>query len=95
MTCLSHLPEFVVKTESEQDPLLRFLFVRSLEAFVAVLLEDRLLCPVRAIRIYLDLTASVSFCPHELFVPPIYPTRALLKTALSFFLCKPSLILHL
>ena len=92
---LSYLPEFVGKMESEQDPLPHFLFVRSLEAFVAVRLEDRLLCPVRAIRIYLDLTASVSLCPHDLFVSPTCLTRALSKDALSFFLSKSSLILRL
>ena len=85
---LSYLPEFVAKTESERDPLPRFLFVRSLEDFVAVLPEDRLLCLVRAIHIYLNLTASVSLCPHVFFVSPTCLIRASSTNALSFFLCK-------
>ena len=92
---LSSLPGFVVKAGSKWDPLPRFLFVRSLEAFVAILLKDRLLCPLRAIHIYLDLTASFSLCPHELFVSPTGPTRALSKNSLSFFLRESSLILRL
>ena len=64
----------------------RFFFVCSLEDFVGDLPEDRLLCPVRAIHIYLDLTVSVSPRPRSLFVSPSCPTRALSKNALSFFL---------
>ena len=57
-----------------------------MEDFVGDLPEDRLLCPVRAIHIDLDLTASVSPRPRSLFVSPSCPTRALSKNALSFFL---------
>ena len=64
---LSYLPEFVVKTESERNPLPQFFVVRSLEDFVGDLPEDRLLCPVRALRVYLKLTASVSSHPRSLF----------------------------
>ena len=78
---LSSLP-FVAKASSERYLLPHFLFVQSLEAFVAILLEDRLLYPAQAIRIYLDLTASFLLCPHEHFVSPTCPTRALLKNAL-------------
>ena len=81
---LSSLPGFVVKVSSERDPLPRFLFVRSLEALVAILLEDCLLCPAQAIHIFLDLTASFSLCPLELFVSPC-SRRALSKNALLFF----------
>ena len=81
---MSFFPEFVEKTESEWDPLPHFLFVRSLEDFVAVLREDRLGCPVPAIRFYLDLTVS-----------PAYPTRELSTNTLSFFLRRSSLILCL
>ena len=58
---LSYLPGFVTKASSERYPLPHFLFVRSLEAFVAILLEDRWLCPAWAIHIYLDLPASFCF----------------------------------
>ena len=92
---LSYLPEFVLKTESERDPSLRFIFVRSLEDFVAVLPVDCLLCLVQAIHIYLGLTALLSLCPHAFFVSPTCPTRALSTIALSFFLRRSSLILRL
>ena len=85
---LSYLPEFVAKTESERNPFPHFFLVRSLEDFVGDLPEDRLLCLVQAIRMHLDLTASVSPHPRALFVSPSCPTRALSKNALSFFLRK-------
>ena len=53
---LSYLPEFVAKTESEQNPLPRSFLVKSLLEFVGELPEECLLCPVRAVRSYLDLT---------------------------------------
>ena len=50
---LCYLPEFVAKTESEHNPIPRSFLVRSLAQFVGDLPEDYLLCPVRAVRIYL------------------------------------------
>ena len=58
---LSYLPWFVAKASSERHPLPHFLFVQSLEAFVAILLEDHGLYPAWAIHIYLDLPASFRF----------------------------------
>ena len=49
---------------------------------------DRLLCPARAVRIYLERTASIAPRSRSLFVSPSCPTRALSKNALSFFLRK-------
>ena len=83
---LSYLPEFVAKTESEHNPLPRLFVVKSLEDFVVDLPEGRLLCPVRAVRIYLERTASIAPRPRALFVSASCPTRALSKNALSFFL---------
>ena len=85
---LSYLPEFVAKTESERNPLPRFFVVRSLEEFVGDLPEERLLCPVRALRIFLDRTSSLTPRPRSLFVSPGCPSRALSKNALSYFLRK-------
>ena len=85
---LSNLPEFVSKTESEQNPIPRSFLVRSLSQFVGDLPEDRLLCPVRAVCIYLDLTSSISPRPLSLFVLPWVPSCSLSKNALSFFLCQ-------
>ena len=67
---LSYLPEFVAKTESERSPLPRSFLVRSLEEFVGDLPEDRLLCPVRAVRVYLQCTEALRPCPRALFVSP-------------------------
>ena len=50
--------------------------------------EELLLCPVRALRIYFDRTASFSPLPRHLFVSPLRPSRALSKNAVSFFLCE-------
>ena len=85
---LSYLPEFVAKTESERNPLPWFFVVRFMEDFVGDLPEDRLLCPVRALCVYLKLTPSVSPRPQSLFVSPSCPMCSLSKNALSFFLRK-------
>ena len=83
---LSYLPEFVAKTESVKNPLSCAFLVKSLEEFVGDLPEERLLCPVRAVRTYLDITASLSPRPRFLFVSPRCPLWSLSKNALSFFL---------
>ena len=83
---LSYLPEFVAKTESEKNPLPRLFLVRSLEEFVGGPPEECVLCPVRAVKIYLHVTSSVAPRPRSLLVSPHRPTRSLSKNALSFFL---------
>ena len=83
---LAYLPEFVAKTESERNPLPRSFLVRPLEEFVGDLPEKRLLCPIRAVRIYLGLTSNLSPHPRSLFVLPWRPSRLLSKNALLFFL---------
>ena len=83
---LSYLPEFVAKTESERNPLPRSFLVRSLEDFVGDLPEDRLLCPVRAVHVYLQCTEALRPRPRTLFVSPSCPSRALSKNALSYFI---------
>ena len=64
---LSYLPEFVEKTESEFNPIPQPFLVCSLSQFVGDLPEQRLLCPMDAVRIYLALTSSVSRRPSSLF----------------------------
>ena len=59
--CVSYVPEFVAKTESLSNPIPRSFLVKSLSDFAAGLHEELLLRPVRALRIYLDRTASFSF----------------------------------
>ena len=48
--------------------------------------EERSLCPVWAMRIYLDSTSSLPPCPRLLFVSPSNPLHPLSKTSRSFFL---------
>ena len=83
---LSFLPEFQAKSESEVRPLPCSFRVHSLADFVGDLPDELLLCPVRALRAYLDRTASFPSRPHTLFVSPRAPSCSLSKNALSFFL---------
>ena len=83
---LSYLLEFRAKTESAVNPLPRSFCVRSLNSFVGNLPDELLLCPVRALRAYLDRTSSVLPRPRTLFVSPHSTARSLSKNALSFFL---------
>ena len=82
---LSYVPQFVTKLESLTRSIPRSL-VKSLSDFAAGLNDDLLLCPVRALRLYLDRTASLAPLRHHLFVSPRCPSRSLSKNAISFFL---------
>ena len=84
--CLSYIPQFVAKSESLTRSIPRSFLVKSLSDFAAGLDADLLLCPVRALRIYLDRTRSLSPLHHRLFVSPRRPSRAMSKNAVSFFL---------
>ena len=84
--CVSYVPEFVAKTESLSNPIPRSFLVKSLSDFAAGLQEELLLCPVRALHIHLDRSASFSPLPRCLFLLPRRPLRALSKNAISFFL---------
>ena len=83
---LSYLPEFRAKTESSANPLPRSFCVRSLSDFVSDLPDELLLCPVRALQVYISRVSSVSPRPRTLFVSPRSPSRSLSKNALSIFL---------
>ena len=83
---LSFLPEFRAKTESEANPLPRSFVVRSLKDFVGDLEDELLLCPVRALRCYLQRTERLQPHPRSLFVSPRSSWRPLSKNAVSFFL---------
>ena len=86
--CLSYVPQFVAKSESLTRTIPRSFLVQSLSDFAAGIDEDLLLCPVRALRIYLDKTRPLSPIRHRLFVSPRRPSRAMSKNAVSFFLCE-------
>ena len=83
---LSYLPEFRAKTESSANPLPRSFCIHALSDFVGDLPDELLLCPVRALRLYIYRTSSISSRPRTLFVSPRSPSRSLSKNALSFFL---------
>ena len=83
--CLSYIPQFVAKSESLTRSIPRSL-VKSLSDFAAGLDEDLLLCPVRALRIYLDRTRPLAPVRHRLWVSPRRPSHAMSKNAVSFFL---------
>ena len=84
--CLSYVPQFVAKSESLTRSIPRSFLVKSLSDFAVDLDDDLLLYPVRALRIYLDRTASLAPPRHRLFVSPRRPSYSLLKNAVSFFL---------
>ena len=84
--CLSYVPQFVAKSESLTRSIPCSFLVKSLSDFAAGLDDDFLLCPVRALRIYLDRLSSLSPLRHRLFVYPRRPTCPLSKNAVSFFL---------
>ena len=84
--CLSYVPEFMAKSESLSRSIPRSFLVKSLSDFAAGLDDDLLLCPVRALCIYLDRTLSLAPSRSRLFVSPSCPTRAMSKNAVSFFL---------
>ena len=84
--CLSYISQFVAKSESLTRSIPRSFLVKSLADFAAGLDIDLLLCPVRALRLYLHMTRSLSPLRHRLFVSPRRPSRAMSKNAVSFFL---------
>ena len=61
---ISYLPEFRAKTESSANPLPCSFCARSLSDFVGALPDELLLCPVRALRLYLFRVSSISPRPR-------------------------------
>ena len=84
--CLSYIPQFVAKSELLTRSIPRSFLVKSLADFAAGLDTDLLLCPVRALRLYLLWDRSLSPGRHRLFVSPRRPSRAMSKNEVSFFL---------
>ena len=83
---LSYIQQFVAKSESLTRSIPRSFLGKSLADFAAGLDTDLLLCPVRALRLYLLRARSLSPGRHRLFVSPRRPSRAMSKNAVSFFL---------
>ena len=78
--CLYYIPQFVAKSESLTRSIPRSFLVTSLADFAAGLDSDLLLCPVRALRLYLLRARSLSTGRHRLFVSPRRPARPSLRT---------------
>ena len=95
---LVYLPEFRAKTEGgrlgdgasrasrERPPLPRHCVLRSLSDFVGGDAQELLLCPVRALRIYLRRLRDIPDRPRSLFVSPSKTSRAISKNAISYFI---------
>ena len=83
--CLSYIPQFVAKSESLTRSIPRSFLVTSLADFAAGLDSDLLLCPVRALRLYLLRARSSSPGRHRLFVSPRRPARPFLRTRCRSF----------
>ena len=92
--CLSYIPQFVTKSESLTRSIPRSFLVTSLADFAAGLDIDLLLCPVRALRLYLLRARSLSPCRHCLFVSLRRLSRAMYENAVSFFFKRLSLPLR-
>ena len=86
VACLSSIPQFVAMSESLTRSIPRSFLVTSLADFAAGLNTDLLLCPIRALRLYLLRARSLSPGRHRLFVSPRRPSRAMSKNTVSFFL---------
>ena len=67
--CLSYIPQLVAKSELLTRSIPRSFLVTSLADFAAGLDYDLLLCPVRALRLYLLRARSLSTGRHRLSCP--------------------------
>ena len=83
--CLSYIPQLVTKSESLTRSFPRSFLVTSLADFAAGLDYDLLLCPGRALRLYLLRARSLSTGRHRLFVSPRRPARPFLRTRCRSF----------
>ena len=83
---VSYVPEFLAKTETAVHPLPHSFSVQSLGDFAAGLPEDLLLCPVHSLGEYVKRTSRFVNRPRRLFVSPCFPSRAMSKNAISYFL---------
>ena len=83
---VSYLPHFVVKTERADAPLPRSFHVLTFCDFAGDLENGSFLCPVRALRVYLERTRSAVARASSLFVSPRSPSWPILKNAVSYFL---------
>ena len=83
---VSYLPHFIAKTEQVDAPVPRSFRILSLQEFAGDLEEGSLLCPVRALNLYLRPTQSFVVRAHTLFISPRSPSRPISRNAVSYFL---------
>ena len=83
---LSFVPGFRPKTDSARRPMARSLLIPALPPSVGEQVSDLRLCPVRALRTYLDKTAASRPGVSRLFVSVRNVSRPMSKNAISFFL---------
>ena len=83
---VSFQPHFIAKTERVDAPVPRSFRVLSLREFAGDLEEGSLLCPMRALNIYLRRTSSVVVRASSLFVSPRSSSRPISKNAVSYYL---------
>ena len=82
---ISYLESFLAKTESQDNRLPRFVKVLSLADLVGDE-EDRLLCPVRAVKFYLEKVRDSRGNCQNLFVSIKNNTQPLTKNAMSYLM---------
>ena len=83
--CFSYFRSWSPGRSRSPVPFPRSFLVTSLADFAAGLASDLLLCPVRALRLYLLRTRSLSTGRHHLFVSPRRPARPFLRTRCRSF----------
>ena len=84
---LSYIPELAAKTETLKNPLPRSFLLKSLTSREGgPNSEELLLCPVRAIKIYIQRSEALTNRPRSLFVSPRDRKRPILKNTITFFL---------
>ena len=83
---LQYRSDFVPKTDSASHPIPRDFELKALTDFVGRNDKEYLLCPVRALKYYLDRTGSFATRPRELFVNINDKFKAMKKNAISYTL---------
>ena len=83
---LSYMDNFYPKTDRADNPLPREFLLKALSPIVGHLEEERLLCPVRALKYYLARTKEVVPRPRNLFLACKDHRLPMSKNAISFFL---------
>ena len=82
---LNYVDSFVAKTETPSNPVPRSFSIKGLSDIAGDLIE-RKLCPVRAIKFYLDRLKHIRGPHDRLFCSVSNPSRPLSKNALAYFL---------